>query len=340
MKKALVITSIHSPNAALKKFSEMCRAMHIHFYLIGDTKTPKDFELPHCEFWNIENQKKLPFLLSEHLPLGSYARKNLGYLLAIQNGADIIFESDDDNFPLDNFFEEKELLNEVYFSENHQWVNIYQYFTAANVWPRGFPLTEVKKSNPSLEDLPRQKIHCPIQQGLANDNPDVDAIYRLTQPIPVSFESGPSIALGKGSWCPFNTQNTIFYPEAYPLLYLPSTCNARLTDIWRGFIAARILWTNDWAVLFTESTVYQERNEHDLMLDFKHEMDGYLHNATICKTLAELDLKSGEQHIEENMFRCYQAMIDLGLIQAQELSLLENWFRDLTTLKMEQKRRA
>ena len=47
-----------------------------------------------------------------------------------------------------------------------------------------------------------------------------------------------------------------------------------MTDIWRSFVAQRIAWTNNWSVLFDEPTVWQERNEHDLMRDFRDEVPG------------------------------------------------------------------
>jgi hypothetical protein len=36
-----------------------------------------------------------------------------------------------------------------------------------------------------------------------------------------------------------------------------------MTDIWRSFVAQRIAYENDWAVLFHEPTVWQSK-EHDL----------------------------------------------------------------------------
>jgi len=178
-------------------------------------------------------------------------------------------------------------------------------------------------------------VHCPIQQGLANENPDVDAIYRLTQPLPIYFHGEDNFAVGNGTYCPFNTQSTLFFKEAFPLMYLPSTCNARLTDIWRGLIATRVAWTNDWHILFTPPTVYQERNAHNLIHDFKLEIDLYLHNATLCEHLNNLDLKSGIYYLEQNMLSCYQKMIELALIQKKELQLLDAWFSDISRYREE-----
>ncbi len=330
MKRALVITSIYSPNQALKRFAESALKNAIDFYLIGDVKTPKDFSLKECKFYSLTDQAKLPFALSGLLPHNSYTRKNIGYLLAIKNGAEIIFESDDDNFPLDIFFQEKNLNPNAYVLRNKNWVNIYKYFTSENIWPRGFPLDHIKNAIPEISTLEKKSVRCPIQQGLADENPDVDAIYRLTQSLPIYFQGKDDFAVGNGTYCPFNTQSTLFFKEAFPLMYLPSTCNARLTDIWRGLIATRVAWTNDWYILFTKPTVYQERNAHDLMHDFKLEMDLYLHNAKLCEYLNNLDLKSGVNYIEKNMLSCYQKMIELKLIQKEELHLLDAWFNDIS----------
>lgn len=332
MKPALVITSIAlAPNGALQKFSKVCQENHIPFYLIGDTKSPAEFPLPGCEFWNISQQDQLPFALSKILPKKHYSRKNIGYLLAMQAGHDVIFESDDDNFPLENFFNNQSMSQQAYVIENQGWTNVYRYYSSENIWPRGFPLQYIKNSLPE-KPLQQQRVLCPIQQGLANENPDVDAIYRLTGNLPVSFTGKDNVALGHNTWCPFNTQNTVFFKPAFPLLYLPSTCNVRLTDIWRSFVAQRIAWVNHWHILFTPANVYQERNEHDLMIDFAQEVEMYLHNQRLCQALQELDLLPGEEFITQNMLRCYQRLIDMGFIMSEEIKLLNGWFDDVGSL--------
>lgn len=90
------------------------------------------------------------------------------------------------------------------------------------------------------EKISNLTVECPIQQGLADNNPDVDAIYRLILPFPTIFRKGRKVALGNNSWSPFNSQNTTWWKKAFPLLYLPSYCSFRMTDIWRSFVAQRI----------------------------------------------------------------------------------------------------
>lgn len=105
-----------------------------------------------------------------------------------------------------------------------------------------------------------------------------------------------------------------------------------MTDIWRSFVAQRIAYANDWGVLFHSATVFQERNEHDLMRDFEEEIPGYLHNTRIRNTLCGLDIPIGEAEIPAAMRLCYQALIDIGVVGAEEMGLLEAWLEDLSRL--------
>jgi hypothetical protein len=98
-----------------------------------------------------------------------------------------------------------------------------------------------------------------------------------------------------------------------------------MCDIWRSFVAQRICHANGWNILFHGPTVVQERNPHNLLQDFTDEVPGYLHNAEICKRLADLRLRPGADAIPESMLACYDVFINLGLIAAQERGLLHEW---------------
>lgn len=325
---AIVITSIASPNTVLRKIASDCIARGLNFYVIGDVKSPADFSLAGCDFYSVSRQLDLPFKSATLSPLKHYARKNLGYLLAIQNGASIILETDDDNMPGAQFYEPLAVSQEIPTLTESGWVNIYRYFSDLLIWPRGLPLDEVSKPLPPLTDT--RRVICPIQQGLADDNPDVDAIYRLLLPLDITFKGPLRIGLGRNSWSPFNSQNTVFYKEAFPLLYLPAYCSFRMTDIWRSFVAQRIAWENGWSILYREATVAQSRNDHRLMKDFEDEIPGYLHNNEIRESLEALSLSPGLIHIASNLRLCYEKLVALGLVGEQELPLLEAWIADLS----------
>jgi hypothetical protein len=324
----IIITSIApSTNSILNTIAIDSKKNNVHFIIIGDSKSPADFELNNSNYYNIQQQKQLPYKLAKSLPENNYSRKNLGYLLAFNSEAQIIIETDDDNIPLPDFWNNRTVNPIANYLKNFGWVNIYQYFSEIPIWPRGFALDHIQDPvvliNKQLET-----VFCPIQQGLANGNPDVDAIYRLTSKLSINFNQINNIALGYGTWCPFNSQNTTWFRDAFPLMYLPSFCNFRMTDIWRSFIAQRIAWTNDWNVLFHNATVFQERNEHNILKDFEDEIPGYIQNSMICDELLTLDLKVGKQFLFDNLILCYKKFIEKKMIDKKELALLDDWIHD------------
>ncbi|MGZ6523232.1 MAG: STELLO glycosyltransferase family protein [Bacteroidia bacterium] len=332
-KKTLIITSIaNDKHPILNQFAVECKNRNIDYIVIGDTKSPADFQLPGCDFWSVDRQQTLPFELSKITPTRHYSRKNLGYLLAIKNGSAELVETDDDNIPREEFWNPKQREVKSHVFENSGWVNVYHYFTKNMIWPRGFPLEELQKKQTDLSTLKNELINCPIQQGLADENPDVDAVYRLTYPLPLNFEIKARLALGKNAWSPFNSQNTYWFKEAFPLMYLPSYCSFRMTDIWRSYVAQRIAWECGLSILYHEPTVWQERNEHNLMKDFEDEIPGYSNNLNICKELQSLNLKAGQANICENLITCYQKLIDINVIGKEEMLLLKAWISDITKI--------
>lgn len=328
----LIITSIaQQDHPILKEFAIEASAHNMPFILIGDAKSPENFNLDGCDFYSIKRQQTLNFELSGILPFNHYARKNLGYLIAMAKGAEIIIETDDDNIPLPEFWERRTKRAIAHLISNKGWVNVYKYFTDIHIWPRGFALEKIHGNIPPLENP--LTVECPIQQGLADEDPDVDAIYRMILSLPVKFNKAANIAMGKGSVCPFNSQNTTWFQEAFPLLYLPSFCSMRMTDIWRSFVAQRIAWTCGWPVLFHNSTLRQQRNDHALMNDFREELPGYQNNAKIYDCLQSLNLKEGVENIPDNMLECYQALIYSGFLNEKELGLLNAWLKDIHIFK-------
>jgi hypothetical protein len=325
LKKALIITSIASPNAVLKACASGAAKNNFDFIVIGDTKSPAEFSLENCRFVSIAEQDELNFKLAKILPKKHYARKNLGYLLAKDH--DIIVETDDDNFPYDTFWKERVRKQKVHAYNEVGWLNVYGLFSKENIWPRGFPLHFLQNKNSDRFKV--EELDCPIQQGLANENPDVDAVYRMTLKLPFNFDEHESLALGKNSWSPFNSQNTTWFKEAFPLLYLPSYCSFRMTDIWRSFVAQRIAWTCNWPVMYHNSTVWQERNDHSLIKDFEDEIPGYLHNEKICKQLEDLDLLSGEKNLTENLMRCYRMLTENNFVGKEEMNLVNAFCEDI-----------
>ena len=329
---AVVVTSISAPNPVLRELASQSKARGLNFYVIGDVPSPADFSIEGCEFYGLDRQRATGLKTAELLPTRHYARKNIGYLLAMRTQPKWLLETDDDNLPAEGFWAAREEKQRVRSLSASGWANVYAYFSEANIWPRGLPLDAIQAPQPAYDALPEVESDCPIQQGLADGNPDVDAIYRLVLPLPIYFLPDRKVAFGAGAWSPFNSQNTAWFPKAYPLLYLPSYCSFRMTDIWRSFVAQRIAWENGWSVLYKSPDIYQDRNEHSLMRDFADEVPGYLHNRAIGSRLEELKLEAGPENIAENLIRCYQALVLIGVIGAEEMPLVRAWVEDVAGL--------
>ncbi|MDD1529852.1 DUF288 domain-containing protein [Bradyrhizobium sp. WBOS7] len=329
MNQAIIITSINPPNDVMKTIAASALQSGFDFFVVGDTASPADFSIEGCRFLGIADQVNSGFAYANLAPVKNYARKNIGYLSAIASGAQVIVETDDDNFARPQFFECRRRKLTAPVLSGHGWVNAYRYFSDGNIWPRGLPLNHVLKPVPDFANLALAEVDCPIQQGLADGDPDVDALYRLVLPLPHHFRTDRMVAFGVGAWVPFNSQNTSWWQSAFPLMYLPSYCNFRVTDIWRSLIAQRIAWANGWHILFHGPTVWQDRNEHDLMKDFEDEIPGYLNNDRIRGMLEDLPIAGGLDYISLNVRRCYQALVDRELVGAAELPLLDAWTSDL-----------
>jgi STELLO glycosyltransferases len=329
-----VITTIQEPTPSVRLLAAACENINARIIIIGDQKGPSRYDLEPAEFYSLRAQEQLDFRLARALPVNHYARKNLGYLLAIQQDAPCIYETDDDNAPASNW-QRRELTVAAHKVTRKPWVNVYRFYSDEFIWPRGFPLPLIRDPQTyQFDDEPTLvTVQAPIQQGLPNVAPDVDAIWRLLFEREFHYRPGPSLWLPAGSWCPFNTQSTWWWPVAYPLLYLPSFCSPRMTDIWRGFVAQRCLWELGYGLVFHAAEAIQKRNFHNLQSDFRDELPGYLHNAEIVERLAAADLQPGPDAVGDNLRRCYELLISAGYLPPEEWRLLEDWLADINDLE-------
>lgn len=329
MKTSLVITTINKPNDNIRLFSKNSKKNKWDFIVIGDKKTPKKFNIKYGSYFSLKKQKKLSLSFAKKCPENNYARKNIGYLLAISNNADVIVETDDDNIPKKNFFKKIKLIHKVNQLNSLGWINIYLQFIKKDeiIWPRGLPFEYISKK--AKINLKKIKSNFYLQQGVCEGNPDVDAVYRLiNSKINIKFKSHLKYSLGKGI-SPLNSQNTIWHKNIFPLLYLPVTCSMRATDIWRGLVARHILSLNGLKILFFGTTMFQKRNFHNLHKDFEEEMPVYLNNKKIVDILKDINMKKGTKYFSENLIKSYSSLIKNRIISRDEMTYLSYWMKDL-----------
>lgn len=353
-----VITTIQRPTPCVVRLAVCLASREAGLVIVGDTTGPDQFDLSRVDgfsndqlaFLTIDDQLSSGFSIAALLPTKHYCRKNIGYLHAIRAGATCLYETDDDNAPLDHWTSREQWVNSLRFaktmeSELPTWVNVYKYFSEELIWPRGLPLDEIRegsipssipdKSLASAADETR-KYWAPIQQGLANGAPDVDAAWRLILDREFDFDQAESIMLAPGQWCPFNTQTTWWWPAVYPLMYVPSYCSFRMCDIWKSFVAQRCLWELGTGIVFHAAEVVQDRNPHNLMRDFEDEVPGYLQNHNLVKVLEDVRLNGNVACVAENLRSCYVALVAAGIFPDKELSLVDAWIADMEMITTSQ----
>lgn len=268
--KFIVITTINGVTEAIEQFSKFPDWTTI---IIGDNKTPEVKSQGNIVYLSVKEQEKLGYKFTEFVPYNHYCRKNIGYLFAIKNGADIIYETDDDNIPYVDWKIPEGFNKEISFC-NQNAVNICSLFTDKYIWPRGFPLEFVTKEQ-GVEVSDVVSSQPAVIQTLADEDPDVDAIYRLTNNTKVVFDKDKNYSIVNNIFAPFNSQSTFWTPKSFQAMYLPMFVSWRFCDILRSFIAQRYLWDNNLKLGYSSSVVYQKRNEHDYMKDFVEEIPVY-----------------------------------------------------------------
>jgi len=325
---AIALTTINPPTRTVELFADSPQVGKI--YVAGDSKTPdSSWKLPNLakiQYLPITQHEDLSSALARSVPEAHYSRKLFAYLAATRDGAEAIIDTDDDNF-LDGTLGDVELDDKWLVSAEHLgWCNIHGHFGAADTHPRGLPLEEILGARTKKLCLHKSKVRVGVLQWLVNGDPDLDAIHRLTREDFPVFEQKAPIALGLGSVSPFNSQNTLFRRECFPLLYLPTTVSFRYTDILRSVVAQPIMWSQGFLLGVASANSTQVRNVHNHFEDFLSEIPMY---TTVNKAfdIANSVTKTGS--MQNDLYETYAALAKERIVGDGELSSLEAWLSAL-----------
>jgi hypothetical protein len=332
----VVFTTVNPPTAQAR---DLCAMANWNVVVVADTKTPTaawSAGVGNCIFLSMETQRALGYEIHDLLPIKRYERKNIGYLFAIQHGAQLILDTDDDNIqasPMPLVFPERVCAARA--AESRPVWNPYIHFGHPELWRRGYPFEYIQPQG-TKDDAGAYTRSCevraPIQQGLADFDPDLDAVQRLMKPLQqtrhVVFDRDASVlALPQGVMAPVNSQNTIFYHSAFWGLLLPITTRWREDDIWRGFWMQRMLWEIDAEMLYTTATAFQIRNPHDYVWDMGQELDMYMLSGKFVRFLRSW--KSTDTEFFPVLAALLRAIHDGGFVKFEDFELGMAWIRDL-----------
>ena len=308
-----VITSIFQPT---KLAVQLSRSDGWCTVIVGDRKSPAKGEwlqafesqggnASSVHYLSPADQDALPFATARAVPWNHFGRKNVGYLYAIARGAQVIYDTDDDNELHEPdaggrltraaaaLMSSSARCDRVCGEQLQSVHNPYPGFSKADAtadlpsWPRGFPLDRIRDQtsfNTSTCDASCSTVS--ILQSLADNDPDVDAIYRMTRALPLTFDSHPRLlSLPPGTMAPFNAQATLYHRDAFWGLLLPVTVHGRVADILRSYLVQRLMWGVGQTLGFSSPLVRQVRNAHTYLADFVAEQPLYTQAGELVRHL-------------------------------------------------------
>lgn len=316
--------------------------------VVADKKTP-------VPWWNNSTESKIPknlhyipyayqshlkYQIRDLLPDANYGKKNLGFLYAIEHGAEIIYETDDDNCATDVKhivrLEEKGDDAVLLVESESLTENAYAYYGFPSMWQRGIPVDDImlnRKDQPHPLKKAEKMIFYSIQQGLADHDPDVDAVFRSTRDLPIYFDKSKApIALPRGTFSPTNSQNTLVYSSAFWSCLLPVTVSPRVTDIWRGLWAQRLLWDleQDTRLTFLPPTVQTIRTPQSYLANWKAETQLYEQSGSFIRFLRAW--RSCKPTLFDRLRDLGRALVVKRFWGQQDADLVEAWISDLMYL--------
>jgi len=221
------------------------------------------------------------------IPYNSDNRRNVGFLMALEKGCDLLISIDDDNYCMggkDVFSTYAVVCGEpVTMPAVHSvsgWFNLCDFLQvepAYTVYPRGFPYHKRHQPSPLARGEETGLVR--LNAGLWLNEPDMDAITWLGAPVRAKAFLGGSLLLGQDTWTPINTQNTslhcdlivayYFVRMGYPLTGMPID---RYGDIYSGYLLQACVRHFGHRIRVGTPVTDHRRNAHNYMRDLVGEL--------------------------------------------------------------------
>lgn len=324
MGTALVLTTVNIPNLLngyADNFEKYGHTEEIEFIVIGDLKTPKEaasvidkvkrrgFRAQYLDVHQQEEwMRKFPNLV-ELIPYNSDNRRNVGYLMAVARGAEVIISIDDDNYVIatEDYLASHKIVGcecelKTAESSNH-WFNICSMLDINPdqiIYPRGFPYSKRRHGKSSFTTTRGRLV---VNAGLWLGDPDIDAVTRLNGPVEAVRGSGERLMLAPGTYSPINSQNTAFHRDVLPCYYyvlmgvpLRGLTIDRYGDIWSGLFAKKVIDQIGDRVAFGPPYVMHRRNQHNLFKDLQSELWGMILTDYLSSVVESIRLTDTTYH--------------------------------------------
>ncbi len=327
---AIVVTTIFEPKwlqGYLDNLREHGREKETAIYIVIDRKTPATVAVAaqdaarqgfriHCPTLDeqVAYLARLGFAES-FVPWNTDNRRNIGFLMALEHGCEMLISIDDDNYclPDSDFVGEHAVVGSTVGAiqgadqvGGSAWFNICDLLEVERgltIHARGFPYSARRGEHAQVKALSTQDRarRVAINAGLWTDDPDVDALTRLSMKPFVTADRGRAVILAPETWSPINTQNTALTREAVSAYYyvrmgfpLQGLKIDRFGDILSGYFVQKCAKHLDQAVRLGSPTAAHHRSQHNLFKDLYHELAGVVLVEEMLPWLQELRLSGGD----------------------------------------------
>lgn len=245
--------------------------------------------------------------MSDRIPYDSDNRRNVGFLMALDQGTEVLISIDDDNYCIDgtDFVGQHSVVGEAVeaapIESSDRWFNVGTRLhtdVGAEIFPRGFPY-HARRLQRTLRLGTTGPARVAMNAGLWLSDPDVDAISRLALGPQVRAADDESLFLATSTWSPINTQNTAVARDAVAAYYyvrmgfsLGGLSIDRFGDILSGYFCQACVKARGESIRIGPPIADHRRTPHNLFKDLYHELAGIVILEDLLPWLLDLKLPS------------------------------------------------
>jgi hypothetical protein len=282
------------------------------------------------------------------IPARCHAETSFGFLVAYEQGGEIIIEIDDDVFPykehsiVDEHLRNLRDSNAPAVSSSSKWYNTLAnlvFDKEANLYPRGHPYSRDTRSG--SYDRVNKSGESVLNMGLWAGDPDLDAMTILQNgsingksTIKSVRARSSKMLVDKGTYFAVCSMNTALRRKIIPAfyqLYMKVFGVDRFDDIWSGILIKKIADHLGDATCLGAPLIFHDKRPRSIFKDLRSELEGMIMNETLWRIIDNIQLDGNDY------YECYESLIG-GLSNQLRANFPEKLHRDFLRVQVRKMR--
>lgn len=256
------------------------------------------------------------------IPERCHAETSFGFLVAWEEGGDVVIELDDDVFSVAGYDLVKGHLSNLFsvegesLSSRSHWYNtlenLYLENSSKPLFPRGHPYNHDARLGDYIWTGHNEK--CVLNMGLWIGNFDLDALTVLYHGglngcymVRGTSLKRKKVVVEEGTYFPICSMNTAFKSNVIPAfyqLYMKHLSIDRFDDIWSGIFLKKIADLIGDKICLGAPLVYHDKRPRSVFKDLKAELGGMIINEVLWKIVEKVEFNC------KDYFSCYGELAD------------------------------